>query len=800
MYSLRRARGPFSSHRRDIPCFPRRPLPRPLLFPNSLPSASLLSGLQPRVVEDEEENDGELTFSSAGRPTFSSAGKPTFSSAGEPPFSSAGKPPFSSAGKPPFSTAVVVGGPTDFVFLDGLLKAKHSLSSLRRAHARLAVGGLLRHPHLGAQLITGYADLGDLRAARSIFDEIHGSGSFLWNNMARVLARGGHFPATLELYSSMRQAGVPANNYTYPFILKACASTAAVTTGRSIHGEMEKTGFATDAYAAAALLDMYAKCGEIADGRNVFEAMLIRDLVSWTAMITACEQSEEPEAALLLFRRMQEDDGLAVDRVAAISVASAIAQLGDAAPAARTLHGHALRRGFLEDVSMGNAVLGMHAKCGDLELARRLFDGMAERDDISWNSMLSGYAQNGRAGEAMALFDEMLAAGEEPNPVSLLVAASACAQLGSLRLTRRLHRVVLLLLGDGGGVEASAELQSAIMDMYAKCGDLESAAGIFHRCLAAGRGGHVNCWNVMISGYGLHGHGEEALRLFRRMTGEGLSPDHITLTSLLSACSHAGLVEEGKQIFQEMSEKLAMAPMVKHYACVVDMLGRAGRLEEARDLIAGMPAPPNDAVWGALLGACRIHGNRELAEFAAGNLLHLEPDHSGYYVLMSNVYAASTLWPEAGKLRDLMRCRGLKKPAAFSVIEIGGEVHGFYTADQGHPERAAIYRKAAALAAEMSAAGHQPDTSCVLHDVEEEDKETLLALHSEKLAVAYGLMRLGAAAAVAVIRVTVNLRICRDCHSTFKALSMAKGRTIVVRDANRFHHFAGGACSCKDYW
>ncbi|CAA6668121.1 unnamed protein product [Spirodela intermedia] len=468
--------------------------------------------------------------------------------------------------------------------------------------------------------------------------------------MARVLARGGHFPATLELYSSMRRAGVPANNYTYPFILKACASTAAVTTGRSIHGEMEKTGFATDAYAAAALLDMYAKCGEIADGRNVFEAMLIRDLVSWTAMITACEQSEEPEAALLLFRRMQEDEGLAVDRVAAISVASAIAQLGTR-PRRLGPHGHALRRGFLED------------------LARRLFDGMAERDDISWNSMLSGYAQNGRAGEAMALFDEMLTAGRNPTRCPSWWRLRLCPA-GLLRLTRRLHRVVLLL-GDGGGVEASAELQSAIMDMYAKCGDLESAAGIFHRCLAAGRGGHVNCWNVMISGYGLHGHGEEALQLFRRMTGEGLSPDHITLTSLLSACSHAGLVEEGKQIFQEMSEKLAMAPMVKHYACVVDMLGRAGRLEEARDLIAGMPAPPNDAV--------------ELAEFAAGNLLHLEPDHSGYYVLMSNVYAASTLWPEAGKLRDLMRCRGLKKPAAFSVIEIGGEVHGFYTADQGHP-------------------------------------------------------------------------------------------------------------------
>ncbi|MQL86148.1 hypothetical protein Taro_018677 [Colocasia esculenta] len=676
----------------------------------------------------------------------------------------------------------------DFPLFDRLLKTHHSLRPLQQVHALLATGGLLRHPHLGSQLILAYANLGFLHCSRVVFEEFNGSNSLLWNTMARVYTKNGCSGEAVELYSCMRRGGIPANNYTYPFVLKACAFSPMVSVGKSVHCDVIKTGFESDVFVEAALVDMYSKCGEIPHGRKLFDGMLERDLVSWTAMITAYEQSEKPKESLLLFHQMQEE-GFVADRVTSITVASAVAQLGDTRTA-RSLHGFIIRNSFLADVAVGNAVISMFAKCGDVKLARLVFDAMDERDGISWNSMLSGYAQNGHASEALALFDQMLFSGPEPNPVTLLVVVSACAHLGSLHLARQLHSFVI-----SSNMEVNMMLWNAIMDMYAKCGDLDTAVGLFSVGLDGRR--DVNSWNVMISGFGMHGRGREALKLFQDMQEEGVLPNHITFTSLLSACSHAGLIQEGKEAFNDMGSKFMIAPMAKHYVCVVDMLGRAGRLEEARDLIAQMPIGPNDAVWGALLGACRIHGNRELGEFAAKRLFHLEPGHSGYYVLMSNVYAASTKWDEVGKLRDTMKSRGLRKPAAFSVIEIGREVHGFHTADLCHPDHAEIYRKIESLVEEMKVAGYEPDVACVLHDVEEEDKAQILNLHSEKLAVAYGIMKVEAGRP---IQVTKNLRICNDCHCAFKFLSQICGRRIVVRDANRFHHFSEGACSCRDYW
>ena len=497
--------------------------------------------------------------------------------------------------------------------------------------------------------------------------------------MARASCISGDFVGTLKLYSSMRKAGIPANNYTYPFVLKASSSpTMAASFGKSIHGEILKMGFSINSHVQAALISNYGKSGEIEDARKLFDEMQERDLVTWTAMITAYEQASQAELSLLMFRQMQEEHGPVIDRVTAISVASAIAWLGDL-HAAKSLHGHAVRRGFFYwDLSLENAILGMHAKCGDLGLARKLFDKMPNLDEISWNSMLSGYAQNGHCREAMSFFAKMLAVGPEPNSVTFLAATSACSQLGSLLLARHLHRLIIF----SGDSESKEEVQNAIMDMYAKCGDLEATTSIFNRRLNSQYNYDINCFNVMISGYGLHGQGHEALQLFRWMTKEGLSPDHVTFTILLSACSHAGMVNEGKQIFVEMEDKYSMKPMAKHYAGLVDMLGRAGRLQEALELIAQMAGPPTDAIFGALLGGCRIHGNGEMAQLAAGEVFELDPEHSGYYVLASNVYAAMRKWPEARKVREVMRSKRVRKTAASSVVEIAGEMQGSYASER----------------------------------------------------------------------------------------------------------------------
>ncbi|KAL5700498.1 hypothetical protein ACHQM5_025933 [Ranunculus cassubicifolius] len=677
---------------------------------------------------------------------------------------------------------------------DHLLHSCTDLNTLKQLHSSIFTSGLINNnPHLSAQLILHYFTQGETASARSLFTSVAGTNSFLWNTMIRAYAKNHQSTETLQLYMIMRRKGVGPNNYTFPFVLKACGSRslALALEGRLIHGDVIRTGFDSDVFVQAALVDMYAKCGETDYARRVFDAMPKRDLVSWTAMITAYEQSERAEDALNLFLKMQAEEKFVSDSITEVSVASAVAQLGDSRQA-RSVHGHALRNEFLADVFVGNAILAMYAKCGNLQDARLVFDRMEMKDGISWNSMLSGYVQNGRANEAVSLFEEMQicsGAKARPNPVTALIMVSACAYLGSIHLGKKLHHFII-----NNKIKMETTLWNAILDMYAKCGELDTAAQMFHSSPQNER--NVTSWNVMISAYGMHGNGKEALHLFEQMCEQGIEPNHITFTSLLSACSHSGLIEEGRKCFQHM-EKYYVTPEVKHYACMVDMLGRAGLFNEALDLINKMPSEPNDGVWGALLLACRIHGNAELGEIAAKKLFNLEPEHTGYYVLMSNIYAASSKWQEVGKLRHDMKSKKLKKPAAFSVIEFGKEVHGFHTGDQSHPYRKEVFAKVEALIIEMKIAGYTPDKSCVLHDVEDEDKDHILKSHSEKLAVAFGIMNIEPGLPV---QVTMNLRVCNDCHSAFKVMSHVCQRKIVLRDTNRFHHFEGGSCSCKDYW
>lgn len=671
-----------------------------------------------------------------------------------------------------------------------LLNSCNGSALLKQIHSSLTASGIIkRNSHLGAQIIIKYAKFGDNNSARSVFDTILGdkSNSFLWNTMIRAYANGGCHVEALELYSFMRKTDIAPNNYTFPFVLKACASKSLIIEGKVVHGDAIRTGFDFDLYVEAALVDMYAKCGQTDEGFKIFDKMLMRDLVCWTAMITAYEQAEQPHKALLLFQKMQLD-GVLADAVAIVSVASAVGQLGDTMKA-KIVHAYAICNGFLADVSVENAIIAMYAKCGNVSKARLVFDLMEERDGISWNSMLSCYTQNGQASEALLLFEEMLDSGCKPNPVTALIMVSACAYLGSQHLGRKLHNLVI-----DEKIKIDATLRNALMDMYAKCGDLDTATRIFNDIHLSER--NATSWNVVISGYGMHGYGKEALNLFSQMLQAGVEPDHITFTSLLSACGHAGLIDEGRKCFADM-KKHSVTPQAKHYACMVDMLGRAGLLNEAFDMIQQMPIPQSDGVWGALLLACRIHGDTELGEIAARSLFQLEPEHAGYYVLMSNIYAASNRWQEVGKLRQDMKDRGLRKPSAFSVIEFGKEVHGFHTADRVNPYWQEVYRKVESMAVETKMVGYVPDLSCVLHDVEEEDKEHILSYHSEKLAVAFGIMKIDPEIA---IHITKNLRICSDCHSAFKFVSYVYGRKIVVRDANRFHHFQDGTCSCNDYW
>ncbi|CBI29077.3 unnamed protein product, partial [Vitis vinifera] len=441
------------------------------------------------------------------------------------------------------------------------------------------------------------------------------------------------------------------------------------------------------------------------------------------------------------------------------------------------------------DVVSWNAMIDGYVKHVEMGHARMVFDRMVCRDVISWNTMINGYAICGKPNEALALFDQMRAVGVKPTEATVVSLLSACAHLGALDKGLHLHTYI-----NDNRIEVNSIVGTALVDMYAKCGKISLATQVFN----AMESKDVLAWNTIIAGMAIHGNVKEAQQLFKEMKEAGVEPNDITFVAILSACSHAGMVDEGQKLLDCMSSSYGIEPKVEHYGCVIDLLARAGFLEEAMELIGTMPMEPNPSALGALLGGCRIHGNFELGEMVGKRLINLQPCHSGRYILLSNIYAAAKKWDDARKVRNLMKVNGISKVPGVSVIELKGMVHRFVAGDWSHPESNKIYEKLNEIHTRLkSAIGYSADTGNVLLDMEEEDKEHALAVHSEKLAIAYGLLHLDSKEAIRIVK---NLRVCRDCHHVIKLISKVYGREIIVRDRNRFHHFEDGECSCLDFW
>ncbi|XP_057464516.1 pentatricopeptide repeat-containing protein At1g11290, chloroplastic-like [Actinidia eriantha] len=481
------------------------------------------------------------------------------------------------------------------------------------------------------------------------------------------------------------------------------------------------------------------------------------------------------------------EKGLRPDKYAFPMALKSCAALSDL-PAGRLIHQHSVCCGCGNDLYIDAALVDMYAKCGEVEAARQVFDKMSVRDLVCWTSMVSGYAHNGCNSEALEFFDLMRCSGVKPNRVGILSVLLACGNLGALRRGQWFHDYVIKT-----GFRSDILIATAIVDMYAKCGNLDLARALFNETT----GKDVVCWSAMIGNYGIHGHGRRAIDLFHRMLKEAVRPNHVTFTCVLSACSHSGLIEEGNKYFRLMREEFGIEPKLSNYSCMVDLLGRSGQLSEAEKLIQTMPVEPDVSILGSLLGACRVHGNIDLAEKIADRIFQLDPFHAGYHVLLSNIYAAKSRWVEVEKIRKIMARRGTNKIEGFSLIEHNILIHKFGAGDKFHPQSEKIYSLLEELAIPMKRLGYIPFTDCVLHDIEGEAKEAALSYHSERLAIAFGLIN---TAPGTTLRITKNLRICRDCHNAIKFMSRIVNRVIIVRDNRRFHHFDNGICSCGDYW
>ncbi|KAK9131622.1 hypothetical protein Scep_011150 [Stephania cephalantha] len=581
--------------------------------------------------------------------------------------------------------------------------------------------------------------------------------------------------------------------------------------------------------AAAKMLAMYASSGDLLSAHSLFNHFHSSSSSSssspllFNALIRGYSRLGHHEQTLRLYSRMMHlsrPDHFTFPFVLKACAGLSLARTG------KCVHAQCVGNGFERDLYVGSSLVNAYVKCGELGLARQLFDEMPVRDVSSWNAlvsgcmrsgmvglgeelfwrmerrnvlswtgMISGYAQNGLASKALSMFHRMASGGDRgsevirPNWVTVMSVLPACAHSAALEQGRRIHDYARSI-----GLGGNSSVQTALIAMYAKCGSLVEARRSFDELVDKG----VVGWNTMITAYASHGKGAETISTFEDMIRAEVHPDFITFTGLLSGCSHSGLVEIGLAYFNDMERVYSVEPRVEHYACVVDLLSRAGRLREAKELIDRMPMPPSASVWGAVLAAsCRMHKNLEIGEMAAKELFVLEPENIGNYVLLSNMYAEVGKWEEVDKLRAVVKSLGIKKQPGCSWTEINGRAHLFLGGDVSHQQAKEIYKLLEALPEQIKAAGYVPDTSFALHDVSEEEKEHNLSTHSEKLAIAFGLLNTPPGT---VLRVTKNLRICGDCHSAIKFISRIYDREIIVRDVNRFHHFRDGSCSCGDYW
>ncbi|XP_062102305.1 pentatricopeptide repeat-containing protein At2g22410, mitochondrial-like [Humulus lupulus] len=598
-------------------------------------------------------------------------------------------------------------------FLHHLLEKCTSMRELRQLHAQIILHRLtLENLTLGKLIaFCAVADAGDIRYSQIVFDQVIEPNKFMYNSLIRGYSNSDAPLKSLLLYRKMICSGLSPNEFTLPFVLKVCAGTAAFWDAVVVHGHAIKLGTGCQVCVQNGLINVYISFGLIRCARDVFDDISHRTLVSWNTMIGGYSKVGCCEEAFLLFREMRES-GLKPDKFTLVNLLSVCSQSCDL-DLGRFVHLHIEITGVEIDQIVRNALLDMYAKCGSLKSSQTVFDTMSDKNVVSWTSLVCGYAKNGliesakavfdkmpvknvvswnamiscyvregRFNEALALFSKMQRSKVIPDKATLVSILSACSQIGNSVMGEEIYKYIC-----NSNMELGVTLWNSLADMFAKCGALETALHLFLKSPEK----NIVSWNVIIGALALHGCGPKAIEMFEDMQARGVLPDTFTFTGLLSACSHSGLVDAGRYYFDRMKSFYGISPELEHYACMVDLFGRVGLLGEAVRLIGGMTLKPDVVIWGALLGACRIHGNVEIGKQILKQLLELGPHSSGPYVLLSNIFCEAKRWEDAKKIRALMKDGKVTKSRAISFIEINNHVNEFMADDQRHQLSSSIY-------------------------------------------------------------------------------------------------------------
>ncbi|XP_043726014.1 pentatricopeptide repeat-containing protein At3g13880 [Telopea speciosissima] len=661
-------------------------------------------------------------------------------------------------------------------------------------HGLITISGLGDQVFLTNSLIDMYSKCGRIDQARCLFDNSDELDDVSWNSLIAGYVQVGSNDEMMKVLIQMYQSGFKLNTFALGSVIKACCSNfhGSKVIGKMLHGCTIKLGLDFDVFVATALLDMYAKIGDLDDAIKIFWLIPDPNVVTFNAMIAGFFRSETEvsdkfaDEALNLFSKMRKK-GMKPSKYTFSSILKACNVVG-AIDYGKQIHAQIFKNNLQSDEFIGSTLIDLYSLLGSTEDGLRCFHSTLKVDIVSWTSMIGGCVRNGQFELALNLFSELLTSGMKPDEFTISSVLSACANLAAARSGEQIQCYAMKT-----GIAEYTIVANSQICMYAKSGDIDAANLTFKET----RNPDVVSWSVMISSHAQHGCAKEALSLFESMKDSGITPNHITYLGVLTACSHGGLVDDGFRYFESMKRDHVMNPNVKHCSCIVDLLGRAGRLADAENFIINSGFKDDPVMWRALLGSCRVHKDTVMGKRIAERVIELEPQAAASYVLLYNIYLDSGIKLLAMEIRDLMKNRGVKKEPGLSWIEIGTTVNSFVAGDRSHPKCQAIYAKLEEMLEKIKKIGYVDETSAFETSEQDQKNGLVVNYHSEKLAVVLGILDLPKSAP---IRVMKNLRVCHDCHTTMKFFSKVENREIVLRDPIRFHRFIEGSCSCKDYW
>ncbi|CAO2835504.1 unnamed protein product [Amaranthus hypochondriacus] len=659
----------------------------------------------------------------------------------------------------------------------------------REIHGYIFRNNMIKDIAICNSLINMYGKNYKIELARKVFDSMKSRSLCSWNSMISAYASLGYFDDAMDLFHRMKSDNVEPDIVTWNCLLsshlnhglyrevltilrnmvvakslpnpssiipviQAISELNWIKLGKEIHCYVLRNALDCDLYVQTTLLDMYVKCDELGKAQAMFDLITTKNIVAWNSLISGYSSKGMLEDAQRLFYQMED-------------------------------------KGIEPDIVTWNSLLFAYSLKGRVKDALVVIEKMkllgVKPNVVSWTTLISGCSQNRKFKDSITFFNQMMKDGINPNSPTICSLLQATAGMSWLQKGKEIHNWCIR-----NGFEEDVLVATAFMNMYIKSGSLYGATEIFRRVKKK----TVATWNCMIMGFAAYNHGNEGIMVFNEMCEREIHPDAITFTALLSCCKNSVLLDEGWKYFDRMKGDYNIVPTIEHYSCMVDLLGKAGYLDEAMDFIKTMPMDPDASIWGSILHSCRIHNNLQLGKLAAKKLFELEPENSANYVILMNLFAMSSKWEDVHRVREELTARGLKIQLGWSWIEIYHTVHEFNDL-KPHPDIGNIYFELYQLVVDMKKAGYIPDTKCVYQDIDDNEKEKMLLSHTEKLAIAYGLMKTRDSSPIRVVKST---RMCSDCHIAAKFISLVRNREIILKDGVRFHHFREGKCSCNDCW